>query len=89
MITIGSLYEEPQALETMREFTARFGGKFLGHVPGGRLFYIPEGGENSRLSPYEETVDTVLQTLRDSITSNRNLIEEHWPFLEYEPGCVY
>ena len=91
MITYGGFYANSQLFETGKKFTKLFGGRFVGHVPDGRLFYRPQDRKSfpSRLSPNEETAQVMLKTLQDSIENNQNLIMERWPVLEYEPDCVY
>ena len=89
MITVGNFYDDPQTLKIGQEFTALFGGRFMGSVPSGRLYYTSEDQEDSYLTPYEETVDTTLQIMRDSIASKQNLIIKQWPVLKYKSGCVY
>ena len=89
MITISNFYADSQALKIGQEFTVLFGGRFMGNVPDGRLYYTPEDKKDSRLSPYEETVDTMLQIMKDSIASKQNLIIKQWPVLKYKSGCDY
>ena len=89
MITVGNFYADPQTLKIGQEFIALFGGRFMGSVPDGRLYYTSEDKKDSHLSPYEETVDTTLQIMKDSIASKQNLIIKQWPVLKYKSGCVY
>ena len=89
MITYFDVLNNPALLALTEDFCALFGGEFIGHSPDGRLFYSTEGDTDARLSPYEESVETLFPILQDSINSKQNLIMERWPVLEYEPDCVY
>ena len=89
MVTSGSVLKSPQFMDAQKEFTALFGGRFFGHLPDGRLWYKTKGNEKSRISSHDETEESVLQTLQDSIKSGRNLILERWPVLTDKPGCDY
>lgn len=88
MITVDNFYATSQLLEVGKGFTELFGGRFFGSVPGGRLSYMPKERKGSRLSPADETVGTVLQTLQDSIRSKQNLVIERWPLIEHKPGRI-
>ena len=89
MVTVGKVYSDPEIFKLQQEFTALFGGRVMGGVPDGRLYYTPENGNASRLSPYEETIETVVQIMRDSIACGKNLIMEQWPVWEDIPGRIY
>lgn len=89
MITIGDFYSTPQLFEVGREFTECFGGHFFGGVPGGRLSYTPKERNGSHLSPYEETISTLLDALQESIKSQQNLIAERWPRIVHNTNRIY
>ena len=89
MIPYGNFHKDSKLFEAGEKFTALFGGKFWGLVPYGWLTYTAKNDHDSYTSPYEETAETLLQTLRESVESDHNLIMERWSPLKSEPGCVY
>lgn len=82
-------FENQNMQSVSSDFTAIFGGFFALQSPDIALIYVSKDNTNTYIVPEDDTPDILLQTLRDSIESNRNLIVERWSLLKLESDCVY